>query len=567
MSTIEHTPPSDDCFGNRLEFETLISDISSRFVNVPPGEVDQGIEDTLRRVCEFLAIDLGVLWQWQSADLDSLMPTHAYASVDREIPPPSEPLHHEQYPWVVEQILEGRMVVVPSLDMLPEEAAVDRQSAAAAGIHSNLTFPLALAGELPVGALAFNTVLAERDWPDSMVMRLQLVAQVLTNALARSRHEEQLQWSKARLSAGAQLAGLGFYEVNLGNGTAYFDERLRDLCGLPADREEGLQPLEFWAEHLHPEDRGRVLDARRQLHEGEHETISVEYRFRHPDKGDRWLHHRAGVSVRGPSGQAISTFGVLRDISERHTAAEEARQNREEIAHLARVALAGELSGTLAHELNQPLGAILSNAQAVRRIVAQEDPDWTEVQAIVDDIIADDQRAANVIVHLRELLRRGEGSVGSTAVSLRDIVRRVLHLVQREANERGVVIRTEFGTPEIVVRGDSVQLEQVVLNLVMNAFDALSQKPAGSRVLTIRIEPLETGGATVSVSDTGTGIAADIEGRIFEPFMTTRSTGMGMGLAICRTIVGAHGGSISAANDDGGGATFRFTLPGMVPQG
>jgi C4-dicarboxylate-specific signal transduction histidine kinase len=552
---------------DRLQFETLISHLSSRFVNVPPNEMDATIEDTLRSVCEFLAIDLGVLWQWRSTDQDSLMPTHAYVRKEKGIPPPSEPLHHEQYPWVVEQILEGRMVVVPSLDALPEEAAVDRQSAAAVGIRSNLTFPLALAGEFPVGALAFNTVLAERDWPDSVVMRLRLVAQVLTNALSRSRHDEQRKWSKARLAAGAQLAGLGFYEVNLEQRTAYFDEPLRDLCGLPPDREVGLEPLAFWAEHLHPEDRGRVLEDRRQLHEGAYDTISVEYRFQHPERGERWLHHRAGVFRRDASGQAIATFGVLRDVSERHQAAEEARQNREEIAHLARVALAGELSGTLAHELNQPLGAILSNAQAVRRIIAQQEPDWTEVRVILDDIIADDKRAADIIVHLRELLRRGDGSLGSAAVSLQDVVRRVLQLVHREAVERGIVVRTEFETPEIFVRGDSVQLEQVVLNLVMNAFDAMSQEPAGSPVLAIRIEPLETGGVRVSVSDTGTGIAPELEGRIFEPFMTTRSRGMGMGLAICRTIVGAHGGSIGGANNEGAGATFHFILPGISPPG
>ncbi len=205
---------------DRLQFETLISDISSRFVNVPPGEVDGAIEDTLRRVCEFLAIDLGVLWQWRSTDLDSLMPTHAYASgKERFRRPPSRCITNSirgssSRSWKAAWWSSRRST---HFRRKPRSTGRARRPSGSSRIS---LFRLALAGELPVGALAFNTVLAERDWPDSVVMRLQLVAQVLTNALARSRHDEQRQWSKARLAAGAQLAGLGFYEVNLEHGTA-----------------------------------------------------------------------------------------------------------------------------------------------------------------------------------------------------------------------------------------------------------------------------------------------------------------------------------------------------------
>jgi signal transduction histidine kinase len=556
---------SDEQPENRLAFETLISDLSSRFNNLPPGEVDRGIEDALRRVSEFLAIDFAIIWQWSAAAPGVLTPTHAYVGGDA--PRPSEPMTQDQheYPWVLQEVVAGRTVVVPTLDALPEEAAVDRESAQRYGIRSNLTIPLSLAGELPVGVLGLNTVRLERDWPEVVVQRLQLIGQVFTNALARSRSEEERQRSAARLAAGAELAGLAFYEVDLGEGVAHFDGRLRDLVGLPPDREQGLRPLEFWVEHLHPDDRQRVLDARGELHEGLCEEVLIEYRFLHPAEGEKWLHHLAGVARRGTDGRAVATYGVLRDVSERHQVAEETRQKRAEIAHLSRVALAGELSGSLAHEINQPLGAILSNAQALRRLVAESDPDLGEIRAIVEDIIADDQRASEVIVRLRHLLRRGQGRPEPEDVDLHETVRQVLRLVRRESVDRGVRIQTEVEEPVLSIRGDSVQMQQVFLNLVLNAFEAMSETSPGSRLLSIRIEPLETGGARASVSDTGSGIAAGLESRIFEPFVTTKPTGMGMGLAICWTIVRAHGGTLEAANDEGGGATFSFTLPGTSP--
>ncbi|MFZ4479776.1 MAG: PAS domain-containing protein, partial [Rhodoferax sp.] len=296
----------------RLDFETLISDLSSRFIKLRPDEVDREIEDALRRVCEPLDIDLAVLWQWSVSAPDVVAPTHTYSA--REDMRPSEPMQQEQYPWSRQQVLAGRMIVVTSLQDIPPEGAVDKETCRLFGIKSVLCLPLSIGDDPPVGALGFNALRSERDWPEALIKRLQLVAQIFTNALARRRHEQSQQESASRLTVATELADLGFYEVDFSQGVAYVDERFRKLCGIPPERATGPGPLEFWLEQLHPDDRDRVLDMRQQLHDGALERLSIEYRFLHPTHGERWLQHVARVVRRDASGQTTYSHGVLRDV-------------------------------------------------------------------------------------------------------------------------------------------------------------------------------------------------------------------------------------------------------------
>jgi len=180
----------------RLRFVMLLAELSSRFINLPPAEVDREIEDALRGVCELLGINLAVLWQWSAAEPAVIRPTHVYSQDGVRM---SEELRQEQFPWVRQQMLTGRTVAIALLDALPPEAAADRENALRLGIKSNLTLPLSVGGEPPVGALGFNTLGAERDWPDALVKRLQLVAEVFTNALARKRADQALQQSFAEI--------------------------------------------------------------------------------------------------------------------------------------------------------------------------------------------------------------------------------------------------------------------------------------------------------------------------------------------------------------------------------
>jgi two-component system sensor kinase FixL len=213
----------------------------------------------------------------------------------------------------------------------------------------------------------------------------------------------------------------------------------------------------------------------------------------------------------------------------------------------------------VAHELNQPLTAILSNAQAAQRFLAQEPPDMAEVGEILSDIVAEDKRAGEVIRRLRALYRKGEAQF--QAVDLNEIAREVLQLTHGDLMAREVSVTTRLALELPAVRGDRVQLQQVLLNLIVNACDAMSGNAAGDRNLTIATVTDGADAVQVSIADHGPGIGIDMLDRLFQPFVTTKPQGLGLGLSICRSIVMAHGGRLWADNNPERGATFSVALP------
>jgi len=249
---------------------------------------------------------------------------------------------------------------------------------------------------------------------------------------------------------------------------------------------------------------------------------------------------------------------LVRDITERRRAEHEIVAQRRQLAHLGRVAVVGEMSGALAHELNQPLTAILANARAAQRMLVRDRVDVTELRAILDDIVADDLRAGAVIHRVRALIRKGD--VGPQQVVANEIVSEVLELTHSDLIQREVRVATRLAGSLPAVPGDRVQLQQVVLNLIVNACDAMADNPPSER--TLSISTFDEGMAVrVSVSDRGTGIAGDSVDAVFEPFVTSKEHGLGLGLAICRSIVNAHGGRMWAVNNPDRGATFHLLLP------
>jgi signal transduction histidine kinase len=242
----------------------------------------------------------------------------------------------------------------------------------------------------------------------------------------------------------------------------------------------------------------------------------------------------------------------------RHVAEAEARANQERIAHINRVGTVAELSGSLAHELSGPLGAIVNNARAARRLLMGEAPDLKEVRASLVDIEGSAERASQVIGRLRTVLRKDE--FRATPVDLTNIVQDAVKLVSSEAARRKVALDLALTPGLPTVQGDAVLLLQVLLNLLLNALDAVAEQPLGRRSVTVRARP-KGGAVELSVSDSGHGLPQSAQEAIFEPFFTTKSKGLGMGLAICRSIAEAHSGSITAESRAEGGAIFRLTLP------
>jgi PAS domain S-box-containing protein len=258
--------------------------------------------------------------------------------------------------------------------------------------------------------------------------------------------------------------------------------------------------------------------------------------------------------------KGLLVLASIVDITERKLAELEAARQRHDLAHLARVTALGELSSSLAHELTHPLTAILSNAQAAQRFLADDNVDLDEVREILNDIVAQDQRAGDVIHSVRLMLKKGELQEHCDDVDLNEVILDVVNLMRSDLINRNVTLDTDLAQKLPAITGDRVQLQQVLLNLALNGCEAMADYNSSERRLLIASQ-WENGAVRVSVADRGSGIPEEKMQQVFERFFTTKKEGMGLGLSVCRTIIDAHRGKIWATNDAGCGATFHFSLP------
>ena len=270
-------------------------------------------------------------------------------------------------------------------------------------------------------------------------------------------------------------------------------------------------------------------------------------------------HWHLSVAALAAVVQAGLIAGLLFERRRRAVAQLESRRHLEEVAHLNRGAAVGILSASLGHELNQPLGAMLSNAEAADLLLNAHPPDIEKVKAILADIRRDDQRAADVIRRLRALIEKHESE--PQLIDVNDVVRVIAEILGAEAASRGVVLSADLDEHRLPARADPIHLQQVVLNLALNGMDAMVSRPAGRRHMTVATALADVSTIKVTVSDSGTGISPDKLEDVFEPFFTTKRQGMGLGLSIVRTIIEQSGGRIWAENRPDGGARFNFTLP------
>ncbi|OPY81996.1 MAG: Sensor protein FixL [Syntrophorhabdus sp. PtaU1.Bin153] len=788
----------------RLQFERLLSELSARFVNIPPEQVDREIDEALRMICEHCGFEVATLWQRSDSEPDMVTLTHLY----RPLGGPPLPEHvdaRDTWPWCLRELMSGRVVAV-STEEAPADAALDQEMWRYYGIESSLTFPLSAGGGQLIGALGFNTVGERRSWSHELVKRLQLLAQVFANALARKQSEHALRESEERLSLASASAGVGVWILDSATGQFWITTKGLELLGLATD---SALNLDNFLELVHPEDRGRVLETVNQALRSD-DDISIEYRVILPDKSTRWILSRGrrepgspeqaerlmGVSadiserkqaeaavaeaqsmitalvestddmvwsvdperfglltfnsalrnyflrgmgleitlgmspkemVGGPftplvaekwcqlylralregpfteeyatsagtnvlllsfnllkrSGQVfgISVFGKditerkamdekirkaarewqgtfdaipdlvmildkqcrivrinatarsyfglpvnevigadcsvlmhkkenpvflqpflktmesreheesesydearnswfrisadpivddngdvrqiiysLKDITEQKRGESEAFAARKELWRTDRLLRMGELTASLAHELNQPLTSILSNAKAAIRFIRSDRLDMNEMVEILEDIAKDDKRAGDIIRSLRSMLRPEEGE--QEIIDINNLLGETVALFNSEAIIRNIRIETKFAGSLPLVEANKIQLQQVVINLLMNAAESMMDEHRSKEII-LETRTINENRVQVAVRDFGTGIGENELSRIFEPFFTTKRSGLGMGLSLARSIIEAQAGHIRAENNPDGGATFYFELPGV----
>lgn len=381
---------------------------------------------------------------------------------------------------------------------------------------------------------------------------------VLQDATELKLKEEGLRAQQAHIASAIEVAGLGFYETGKDGRTHVANERLRELAGISAETDES-QVQDHWLARIHPEDLPRVLQLIQDLRGGIVDRVAAEYRYRHSTRGELWFHQLSRVLDRDASGRAIRTAGVIQDITERKAAELEALRTQNELAHATRMSMLGELAASLAHELNQPLAAILSNAQAARRFLAAPDPDMREIREILDDIVRDDKRAGEVIHHMRAMVKN-KGVVEAEPLDFSRLVRDTAKLVHSEMVGRNIGLELDLAPRLPAILAGRVEMQQVLLNLMVNAMDAMRDQPAERRLLRIQTSAVE-GWVRVALRDHGHGLTEEMMADIFRPFFTTKTQGLGMGLSISRSMVEAHGGKLRAENAPDGGAIFWIEMP------
>jgi signal transduction histidine kinase len=518
-----------------LEFETLISDTSAQLMAVAPDQAEQSIERALDRVRTFFKADRCALL---SASADGRASHVHLASYAEGVPRISPDLNLvETFPWASRRLLVDHLPIRMSrLDDLPPEAAAERPTWNAMAIRSSLVLPIEVGGQIR-HLIVIQTVNEEREWPDPLVTRLRVLGELFAGCLDRTAMLAGLHDARARLQSGADLAGLAHYEMDYVRGTAYADDRFHDLCGTPPEARGNLGASHFWVDHIHPDDRARVLEARERLHAGQLEVISTEYRYLHPTQGQRWIQHFATASRRNSSGRLTVSYGVFRDITERIRA-------DAELADLSRrlIRAQEEERALIARELHDDITQRLA-------VLA--------IDAGRAELAATDAEHAARLRAIREELARVSEDVHSLAYQLHSSVLDELGLVEalRTACER----LQGRGRVEVHMELDPTTVEpsrEVALCLFRVAQEALNNvsRHSGARGVTVALRPMD-GGIILAVRDDGVGFDA----RGPRP---SRS----LGLASMRERLRLVEGTLDVESTPGKGAAVVAWVPVLEPR-
>jgi C4-dicarboxylate-specific signal transduction histidine kinase len=368
----------------------------------------------------------------------------------------------------------------------------------------------------------------------------------------QKRAERALQRSETYLAEAQRLSNMGSFGWRIGAEEIFWSKETYRIMGFD---ETVKSTIGLLLQRVHPEDRKLVqqqLD--RALRGGP--DYDYEYRLLMPDGDIKHLHVRAHRQVDEADEEEL--VGALMDVTATRKAQEALQVAQTALAHVTRVSTLGEMSASIAHEVNQPLAAIVTNAESSLRWLSRQPPDIEEAGASIRKIVTDAHRAGEVIRRIRKFSKKADPEM--IRLDINEVVEEAVTLLRYEALRHGVAIQLDLDSRLLPVRGDRVQLQQVIINLAVNGMQAMTTVQDRDRVLIMRTQPHQSDRVLVAVEDVGVGIKPENADRLFSAFYTTKPDGLGMGLSICRSIIEAHGGRVWASPGTGPGMTFQFTV-------
>ena len=418
--------------------------------------------------------------------------------------------------------------------------------------RSMLCLPLIKQTQL-IGVLYLENDLASHVFRPARIALLRLLASHAATSVENARLYSELRDAGAFLAQAQRLSSTGSFSWRVSTGEITWSAQLYRIF----EFDQGVPvTLELIGSRVHPEDLAQFADmiARAQANA---DHFEYEHRLLMPDHSIKYLHLVAHAS-RDQDGQ-LEYIGASQDVTRRRLSEEALGKARSELAHVARVTSIGALTASMAHEVTQPLAGIVSNADSCLLWLEKEEPNLDKARRAVERIVRDGHRAAQVIQSIRAQARKSASQ--TIILDIRHLIGDTLELVQSELQRHAVSLETRFPANPGFIMGDPTQLQQVIVNLFMNAIEAIDASTRAPRIIRVITESDQKGGVLTSVEDSGTGIDAEVLGRIFDPMFTTKPQGMGLGLSICRSIVEAHGGRLWASPNPTGGSIFRFSIP------
>ena len=533
-----------------LTFERLLADLSARFANVPVAQVETEIESALKQLQEFLGFDRSNLFEFTADGWATILCSVSRDAVERHSLGPAPAF----LSWYLGQVRAGKVMRVQSIDDLPAEAIEQIEYHGRVGIRSSLGLPLRAGGRV-VGVITFAAFRSTRKWPDDLIARLKVVGEVMAQALMRKRAETALQASEERWRSMFEASNLGITVIDLNLRYIETNSAFQTMLGYTDKELLQLTPLDVTLE----EERDVAQMRLSELQRGEQHHYEAVKRYRRKDGAIRWGHSYISV-VRDVQSKPKMFIGTVIDVTETKRSQDELRATQSKLAITTRLTTMNALTASIAHEVKQPLAAIVAHGGAAMRFLAFATPDLDAARAAVKSIISDGHRASEVIDSTRAMFKKTDQELAP--LDINKLIRDVLVLMEIRAHE--VSIQTDLNGELPNIMGNRVQLQQVFLNLITNALDAMHSVTHRPRVLQLRSENHPPDGVMVSVEDSGTGIdPRDVE-RIFNAFYTTKSQGMGIGLFLCQSVIEAHNGRLWVSSSGNQGSVFSILLPAVT---